>query len=731
MSGPAGPYGPPYTTFAMPSPVSGSWPPGSLPAAVAGAGYAAPYPPAPAPSNLSVLVPMVPPYALPYSLPSASAGFGSYPEDEDLSESSSEDDEPAPMFHHPYQAPGAGAKPVSRPYGATESPTHSLGMSGLSSRMAGPQDPLVGDDDPDLLAIDKTGIAVSANRLIAAHYGVGGRLDVDLVQLARQVRDGADHEPSADRAVQVTASVLELWRNRMDLRTAATLSRHSGSDGGSPQRHGTEFAHRITKLMLGSPAHAAGLIPFFDHIVALDDITLGPELEWFLKYCKDRIGKVIKVDVYNSRTHMHRVCNVSPSASWDTVGGRGLLGCTLRWVDVNLGHLAARRVFQVRPRSNAYVAGITPGHDWIVGIQYGPPSAMSACAFSAPDDYDFVIQQLTRQPGQYRLVIVMVYDMSDNTVREILCRTPLGITVYGPRQCTIPVGTEVPRLAFVTNNRILDEPSSGSAEDPTQEPLGDGKSSVLEPEHDPFLDQKYVPQLPELSFCQRLCNGRMRAVWTAAACSFLGCVAGGVFLICVFIVSVTEHCGQPLAAWALVAGISALFVAPAVWVLGVLCRRVPPAASRWMQFTVYCSFLAILLLLFLLSWFVIGNVWTYDTSSPDDCDAFLWWSNVAALIVCYATLALAACCLGCSGLKRVCRGRLQLRRRLRRLTGCPDGCRCRCRCPDCRWPRWLRWPRWPRGLRRRYAPSPHPPPPGPPQEVMSEADDAAGLDSRL
>lgn len=43
-----------------------------------------------------------------------------------------------------------------------------------------------------------------------------------------------------------------------------------------------------------------------------------------------------------------------------------------------------------------------------------------------------------RQPGQYRLVIVMVYDTADNTVREILCRTPLGITVYGPRCACLP-----------------------------------------------------------------------------------------------------------------------------------------------------------------------------------------------------------------------------------------------------------------------------------------------------
>lgn len=73
---------------------------------------------------------------------------------------------------------------------------------------------------------------------------------------------------------------------------AKSKVQHGTSLGGGRAERSGPALRGITKLMLGSPAHAAGLIPFFDHIVALDDITLGPELEWFLKYCKDRIGKV-------------------------------------------------------------------------------------------------------------------------------------------------------------------------------------------------------------------------------------------------------------------------------------------------------------------------------------------------------------------------------------------------------------------------------------------------------
>jgi len=608
------------------------------------------------------------------------------------------------VFHHPYSRPAGGGILAPQPY-VRSVPSYpdttggSLALSlttGAESAEAELEDPpLVADTDPALQAIDATGLAEAANQAIAEHYSLTGRLDANTASIAGSIRDRDGSVPSSVWALEVTRRVLDLWRSKAgaDSRSTAagSVSRHSAGGSTTAEhsvRHAITHAHRVTKLMLGSPAHAAGLVPFFDHLVALDDIKLGPDLAWFVRYTSQRVGKAIKVDVYNTRTHSHRTCTVHPGSEWDPSGTRGLLGCTLRWVDVNAAHFAARRVFQVKLDGNACLAGITEGQDWLVGLQYGSPAASNACAFSSPDDYEMALDELGEEAGRFPLAIAMVYDETDNTIREILCRTPLGLTVYGPKQCVLPVGPEVPKLAFVTNHRILDPPPpppplppppEGTAED-DDDPPGKPHKGL----DDPFLAPKLPPEVPQDRGCgERLCSGRMRGVWTFTACSLLWCIAGGVYLICVFIVSREQPCSQPLAPWALVSGISALFIPLAMWTLFVLCLRIPTA--KWQQATVWGSLLGILLLLFVIAWFAVGNAWAYSTTAPTDCDPFLWWSDVAALIGCYVTLAFTLCVGTAYACGRARKGqRLRVRDMARTLkpSTSPGGCRS---CLTCAW----------------------------------------------
>ena len=71
-----------------------------------------------------------------------------------------------------------------------------------------------------------------------------------------------------------------------------TTAPQATTEEATPARHVEVFAHRVTRLIFNSPAHSAGLVPFFDHLVAFDDIKLGSDTQWFAKYAQARIGKV-------------------------------------------------------------------------------------------------------------------------------------------------------------------------------------------------------------------------------------------------------------------------------------------------------------------------------------------------------------------------------------------------------------------------------------------------------
>lgn len=89
------------------------------------------------------------------------------------------------------------------------------------------------------------------------------------------------------------------------------------------------------------------------------------------------------------------------------------------WCVFSLGHQqVSPRVFLLKPsfpplgKSRFHVGlcgemgnGLSVPSSPPLLLQYGPPSAMSACAFSAPDDYDFVIQQLTH----HRLLLLLFF----------------------------------------------------------------------------------------------------------------------------------------------------------------------------------------------------------------------------------------------------------------------------------------------------------------------------------
>lgn len=156
--------------------------------------------------------------------------------------------------------------------------------------------------------------------------------------------------------------------------------------------------------------------------------------------------------------------------------GRALLfPCkSLLWPSVGGGALPTTLTHDPTPQVRRQFPCACSGASIIASIfsplcAFQPPSQGKAFFFHATSDFLFFTRKWkhSRTTGKF---VEFVLTAGCGLLPSFDHRTGSHPSTPPPsRQCTIPVGTEVPRLAFVTNNRILDEPSSGSAEDPTQE----------------------------------------------------------------------------------------------------------------------------------------------------------------------------------------------------------------------------------------------------------------------
>jgi hypothetical protein len=367
------------------------------------------------------------------------------------------DDPDSWVFHHPYQSVENPKEIVSVPYQRTHKSLQKKLYSSRSQTTA--EEKKENEQKSPTVALEgdpKDSLMASANCLIKQHYDKNKNLDIEAQDLAARIVDAKGRRQPEDALPVATAALMD-WRKRVEVETAIVPAPATAE----PQRmevathtgQPAECAHRVTRLMFHSPAHAAGLIPFFDHLLSYDDIKLGSDTQVFAKYVEENIGKPIKIDVYNTRTQSHRTCHICPSSSWDETQSRGLVGCTLRWVNLKAGHLAARRIHSVKPDSNAARASIRTNVDWVLGVQDAEEiGSMCAIIFCEEDDFEKYMQYLANlHPGSARPVSFMMYNNEDNTIREITCSPPFGLTVAAGKMHPIPTGPALPKLAAVIN----------------------------------------------------------------------------------------------------------------------------------------------------------------------------------------------------------------------------------------------------------------------------------------
>eukprot|EP00756_Hemistasia_phaeocysticola_P002193 Hpha_TRINITY_DN11507_c0_g2::TRINITY_DN11507_c0_g2_i1::g.32147::m.32147 len=92
-----------------------------------------------------------------------------------------------------------------------------------------------------------------------------------------------------------------------------------------------EEGFQVTLVAPGSPAHEAGLVPFFDFIVHMDNFNLtGDNTRFFIEYMQRNKNQAVRLQVFNLKLRDRREVTVTPR-DWE---GSGLLGCSIAWNDV-------------------------------------------------------------------------------------------------------------------------------------------------------------------------------------------------------------------------------------------------------------------------------------------------------------------------------------------------------------------------------------------------------------
>ncbi|XP_050664423.1 Golgi reassembly-stacking protein 2 [Leptidea sinapis] len=165
---------------------------------------------------------------------------------------------------------------------------------------------------------------------------------------------------------------------------------------------GSEGYH-VLRVQDGSPGQKANLEPFFDFIVAIDNIRLDQDNDTLKEILKKNTDNTIKMLVYSSKTQSVREVMITPNASW---GGEGLIGVSIRFCSFEGATENVWHILEVHPSSPAELAGLRPFTDYIIGAD--------SVMHESEDLYTLI------EAHEGRPLKLYVYNVSEDLCREVV-----------------------------------------------------------------------------------------------------------------------------------------------------------------------------------------------------------------------------------------------------------------------------------------------------------------------
>uniref|UniRef100_A0A1A7Z1W8 Golgi reassembly stacking protein 2 n=1 Tax=Iconisemion striatum TaxID=60296 RepID=A0A1A7Z1W8_9TELE len=248
---------------------------------------------------------------------------------------------------------------------------------------------------------------------------------------------------------------------------------------------GSEGYH-VLRVQENSPGHRAGLEPFFDFIVSINNTRLNKDNDTLKDLLKASVEKPVKMLVYSSKTLELRETTVTPSNLW---GGQGLLGVSIRFCSFEGANENVWHVLEVEPNSPAALAGLRPHTDYIIG------------ADTVMNESEDLFSLIESHEGKG--LKLYVYNTDTDNCREVVITPNSAWGGEGSLGCGIGYGYlhRIPTRPFEEGKKIS-FPANSSSEPVS--PLKDGftevqLSAVTPPSSTPVVSSSLEDSLASLS----------------------------------------------------------------------------------------------------------------------------------------------------------------------------------------------------------------------------------------
>lgn len=237
---------------------------------------------------------------------------------------------------------------------------------------------------------------------------------------------------------------------------------------------------QVARVLPSSPAHVAGLVPYFDIITAIDHLPLSTEgSDFFKSYVKKSLGKTLTLTVFNLRLRAYRDIPLKPTDTW---GGAGLLGCSIDWTSAERCVANTWHIVDVAPDSPAANnPDIVQQRDYIIGMQ--PADEQVITMLREESDFsqrlDTWKQLRSSTPGSTPATLLfLIFDSVDNSIKEVLLdmkgKTTLGLDVANGYLHVIPATPGASKLPTIKRFVIAETsaaPCASFPQPPTLQPV--------------------------------------------------------------------------------------------------------------------------------------------------------------------------------------------------------------------------------------------------------------------
>ncbi|KAJ3126573.1 hypothetical protein HK098_007402 [Nowakowskiella sp. JEL0407] len=183
--------------------------------------------------------------------------------------------------------------------------------------------------------------------------------------------------------------------------------------------------YHVLKVVENSPADIAGLVPYFDYIISINDILLEEDTSFLLDTVRSNVNKPVKLGVYSSKREDLREVILTP-ANWSHPKD-GVLGCSVRFCDHAQSSSHVWHVLDIHPNSPAALAGLNAHTDYIIATPH--------TILKEKDDLYNLIEKHVGKALQ-----LFVYNVEWDGVREVLIVPNFGWGGNGCLGCDIGYG---------------------------------------------------------------------------------------------------------------------------------------------------------------------------------------------------------------------------------------------------------------------------------------------------